>query len=290
MKRIINCLLVLLFLLSLASCKSGDTAAIAKSFATQREGGTTLVREMPSPQDYDLDGPPDGAQEVTYTSGDYQLKAWITTPPTDGKKHPAVVYAHGGFAFGLQDWLDIQPYIDAGYQVMVPMRRGENGNPGSFEFFFGEVDDTIAAGNYFSKQPYVDTERLFLSGHSTGGTLAMLAAMLPSPYQAVASFEGAPDIKSFIGINLSKYVPFKKEQREYDIRSAIKQVSSLDKPLYIYLPSDNAAIGRENRDIAKRAQALGKTCELNVIKGDHITMLQGCMVASIEVFDSFGQK
>jgi dipeptidyl aminopeptidase/acylaminoacyl peptidase len=43
---------------------------------------------------------------------------------------------------------------------MTPTLRGENGNPGNFECFYGEVDDVIAAGRYLATLPYVDPKHI----------------------------------------------------------------------------------------------------------------------------------
>jgi len=62
---------------------------------------------------------------------------------------------------------------------MVPVLRGENGQPGNFTFFYDEVDDVLAAAEALAQRTYVDANRMFISGHSAGGTLTMLAAMTP---------------------------------------------------------------------------------------------------------------
>ena len=38
-----------------------------------------------------------------------------------------------------------QPYRDAGYIVMIPILRGENGQPGFYTMFYDEVDDVLGA-------------------------------------------------------------------------------------------------------------------------------------------------
>jgi hypothetical protein len=61
---------------------------------------SNLVHVGPSPQPYDFARPPGGARTHPFTSGStsYPLKlfGWVTNDPGDGKKHPAVVYVHGG--------------------------------------------------------------------------------------------------------------------------------------------------------------------------------------------------
>ena len=50
------------------------------------------------------------------------------------------------------------------------------GNPGSRECFYGEVDDVIAAARHLAARPDVDPQRVYVGGHSTGGTMALLVA------------------------------------------------------------------------------------------------------------------
>ena len=70
--------------------------------------------------------PPAGVTEITYSSGNLGLKAWVNQPEADNARRPAVLFLHGGFAFDLEDWEMAQPFRDAGFVVMTPMLRGEN--------------------------------------------------------------------------------------------------------------------------------------------------------------------
>ena len=71
---------------------------------------------------------------------------------------------------------------------MFPSLRGGNDNPGTKEGFLGEVNDVLAATDFLAKQPYVDPARIYLGGHSTGGTLALLVGECSDRSRAVFSF------------------------------------------------------------------------------------------------------
>lgn len=182
---------VLLVLLSVAGCGSGtsDLAAARKGFLTN------LRVRGPAPQPYEKSEPPIGIDEVEFPSGDLTLKGWLSAPVNDDQKRPAVVFLHGGWAFGAEDWQDAQPFVDAGFVLFMPMLRGENGNPGDYESFLGEVDDAIAAGKFVAALPHVDSANVFVVGHSVGGVLTCLASMLPSPYKAAGAFDGYVDME-----------------------------------------------------------------------------------------------
>ena len=67
-------------------------------------------------------------------------------------------------------------FRQAGIMMMFPSLRGGNENSGPKEGFLGEVDDILAAADFLAKQEYVDPQRIYLGGHSTGGTLVLLTA------------------------------------------------------------------------------------------------------------------
>ncbi|MCC6463857.1 MAG: prolyl oligopeptidase family serine peptidase [Planctomycetes bacterium] len=121
----------------------------------------------------------------------------MTPDPKDGKKHPAILWITGGDCNSIGDiWTDEDPlneqnasaYRKAGIVMMVPSFRGGNTNPGKREGFLGEVDDVIAAHAYLASLPYVNPTHIYLGGHSTGGTLALLVAESTDMFRAIFSF------------------------------------------------------------------------------------------------------
>ncbi|QTA90900.1 alpha/beta hydrolase family protein [Desulfonema magnum] len=193
---------------------------------------------------YKADGPVrkvnrKGVRTIKYTSGNNKLSAYLYIPPeTDKKKLPAIVWAHGGFG-GIGPSLfeeqspsndqSVMQFVDAGMVVMTPSWRGENDNPGKFELFYGEVNDLLSAAGYLKTIDIVDQSRIYLGGHSTGGTLALLVAVAPNNLRAIFSFGGAPDILSVVS-NGEGYgnTPFNyKNKKESYLRSAINYVSDI---------------------------------------------------------------
>src|SRR5262245_30316614 len=71
-------------------------------------------------------------KNVHYTSPAGKLVAYLTPDPGDGKKHPAIHWAHGGFGgIGSSNWHpagNTAPFRNAGFIVMCPAWRGENEN------------------------------------------------------------------------------------------------------------------------------------------------------------------
>src|SRR5262245_5594044 len=95
---------------------------------------TRLAKKGLSPQPWSPLKVPASVTEIGYKSGDLSLKAWINRPADEKRKYPAVLFLHGGFAFAMDDWEQTKPYRDAGFVVLAPMLRGENGQPGSWSY------------------------------------------------------------------------------------------------------------------------------------------------------------
>jgi dipeptidyl aminopeptidase/acylaminoacyl peptidase len=134
---------------------------------------------------------------VRFPSPVGDLVAYVTPLPDDAKRRPALVWVPGGFSNGIGDMWSPEPpendqsaraFREAGIVLMIPSRRGGNDNPSFREGFFGEVDDVIAAGEWLGKLPYVDPARVYLGGHSTGGTVALLVAESTQLFRAVFAF------------------------------------------------------------------------------------------------------
>jgi formylglycine-generating enzyme required for sulfatase activity/dienelactone hydrolase len=248
---------------------------------------TKLIHRGPSPQEQPMPSPAAGVNVVEYMSGGLRLKAWLNRLSDEPSKHPAVLCLHGGFAFGAGDWEQSKPYRDAGFVVMMPILRGENGQPGAFSYFYDEVDDVLAAADYLAKQPYVDSKRVFLAGHSVGGTMTLLTAMASKLFRAAASFDGAPYWAVFTD---DWGLPFdKSDPREIYLRSPLPYTSSLKCPLRIYLhDAERDLLGDYFTLLTRRMVAMAKNRGMDVdwvaVEGDHMSHVPAAMRQSIGFF------
>ena len=268
-------------LLTLIEAVTADAATLSEA---RRAYSTHLIVSAKAPQEYLRSAVPSGAQEVVYMSGALRLKGWLSTA-RPGKSAPAVVFLHGGFAMDDGDWAVAQELVKQGYIVFMPQLRAENGNAGNFEMFGGEVDDAIAAGVYLQGVPGVDPKRVYIMGHSVGGSLAILAAQMPSPYKASASLSGFARLTEWID-HFPRIVPFDlKDANERAIRDPYLYVSSVRVPLFMFTEEANSYAAEANRIFC---QAVAKTsdCRHAVIKGDHQTMIQPAIRATIAQFRS----
>ncbi|WP_163995498.1 alpha/beta hydrolase family protein [Pyxidicoccus caerfyrddinensis] len=269
-------------------CRSAPATEVVNEDYVQARGGfkTKLLRRGPSPQEGEAGLKPQGTTVVTYRSGDLDLTAFVSPVPQDGKKHPAVLFLHGGFAFGAEDWEMSSPLREAGFVVMMPLLRGENGQPGTFTFFYDEVDDVLAAATALARLPGVDASRIYVSGHSVGGTLALLAAQTSRTFRAATSLSGSPDQKGFI-VGREDIVPFAvTNAREITMRSPGAFATSFKCPTRLFFGSEEPYFSAESLKTAERARKAGLDVQAHTVPGDHFSAVPEALQQSIAFFRS----
>lgn len=276
------------------ACRSSDPPAASvqrptgdADYAIARSHFRThLTKRAPAPQRWEPADLPDDARGLGFASGDLQLTAWIsrdTAAPATAPR-PAVLFLHGGFAFDLGDWQMTQPFRDAGFVVMTPMLRGENGQPGSFSAFYDEVDDVLAAADALARQPGVDPTHLYVAGHSVGGTLTMLAALASPRFRAAASLSGAPSQLSWIA-GQRRIAPYDiANHDELRMRSPILFATSFKCPTRLFWGDQETFFDRATRDTARLARAAGLDVEAVPVEGDHMGMVKPAIAAAIVFF------
>lgn len=165
----------------------------------------------------------------------HSLAAFVTPDPGDGRKHVALLWLTGGDTNSLDDfWTDgaTGALRDAGLVVMFPTLRGGNSNPGGREYLYGEVDDVVAAAEHLARLPYVDASHLYLAGHSTGGTLALLTAEASGRFAGVVAFGPVAWAGRYhpgvIPVDFDAYGP-----QEERLRSPLLWLSGLASPAWV---------------------------------------------------------
>jgi dipeptidyl aminopeptidase/acylaminoacyl peptidase len=233
----------LVLLLALPGCsfrkpltaRSQTLADARKGFTTRPTGQRSGVPVEPPP--------PNTVRYVTYRSPAGELAAYLSPEPHDGKRHPAIVWITGGDCNSIGDVWTPEPGNDqtagifrsVGIVTMYPSLRGGNQNPGVKEGFYGEVDDVIAAAKAVRTLPSVDPQRVYLGGHSTGGTLALLVAEMTGDFRGVFAFGPAEDVSGYD----KEYLPFDTSNpREVELRSPGYWLSSIRSPVWIIEGTD----------------------------------------------------
>lgn len=213
-----------------------------QSLSEARKGFQTKLLRRESANEPVPEPPSDVFRVVRYDSAVGPLAAYLSPNPADGKKHPAIVWITGGDCNTIGEvWTEAPAsndqtaaaYRQAGIVMMFPSLRGGNENPGVREGFFGEVDDVIAAADFLAKQEYVDPARIYLGGHSTGGTLVLLVAECTDRFRAIFSFGPADDIAGYG----SEMLPFSLSYaniRESELRSPGRWLASIKSPTFVF--------------------------------------------------------
>ena len=186
--------------------------------------------------------PPTGVLDlVAYPGPLGPMAAYITPPPGDGKRHPAIIWLVGGTSnsIGSTFWQPAPADNDqsasafraARIVTMYPSLRGGNSNPGYREWLLGEVDDVIAAARALATLDYVDPHRIYLGGHSTGGTLALLVAESSNQFRAVYAFGPVGDTLGYG----KETLPFDSSNpREAELRSPVLWLDSIRVPTSVF--------------------------------------------------------
>jgi dienelactone hydrolase len=263
--------------------QNGDYAETRRGFHTK------LRKKGPAPhQDCGPTTPPLNVRQVQFTSGQLRLKAWVNSPHgADGHKSAAVLFLHGGFCFDFSDWQVTQAFRDAGFIVMMPSLRGEDGQPGDFTMFYDEVDDVINAAEYLRAQPYVDPGHLYIAGHSTGGTLTMLASLAYPHFRAAASFSGSPDAVGYTrhAVAIGADVPFDyRDPMELQLRSARVYAASFKCPVRIYYGAEENHFALSSQPTAELAREHGLDVQAIAVDGGHNSAVEAEIHMAIDFF------
>jgi dipeptidyl aminopeptidase/acylaminoacyl peptidase len=248
---------------------------------------TDLLNKGPAPDNYEPLVAPPGAEQIFYKTGyggELELVAWVSRYDRKVKSRPAVLFLHGGNAMGQGHWLLMKPYIDAGYVVMIPSLRGENGQKGSFSGFYDEVFDVLAASDRLRHLPGVDPHRLFIAGHSIGGTLAMLASMSTRRFRAAAPISGDSDAFAFFD-RYPQDIRFNdRNPQEFEMRSAVCYAHSFKCPVKLMHGMEETHFVTRVDLLVKRARAGGVKIDVAMLPGGHFTALPAEIEQSIQFF------
>ena len=147
------------------------------------------------------------AQPFTFKTRDgLSEQGYVTYPPgkDNAKNLPMVVYVHGG-PYGIRDWWEYDPYVQAmatrGYAVLQVNYRGSGGYGFDFEKagwlqWGGRMqDDVTDATRWAIAQGIADPQRVCIYGGSYGGYAALEGAVsAPDLYKCAIGYVGVYDL------------------------------------------------------------------------------------------------
>lgn len=127
------------------------------------------------------------ASKVYFKSGEETIEG-ILIRPNNNDNTPAVVFQQGsgnhsfdGYeneAWGPHKFYIEDVLLEQGYAILYCNKRGLGKSTGNWKKsnFYGRAEDAYAAITYLKTLPFIDSERIGISGHSQGGWIAQIVA------------------------------------------------------------------------------------------------------------------
>lgn len=211
-----------------------ELAEARRTFRTQLTEELRETRPLRPP-------PPDRFELLRYAAPSGRNWAYLSVHAPAQEPRPAIVWLTGGFPparGGVYVWApgptendqSASAYRAEGVVMFVPTVRGTANNPGVQEAFLGEVDDVIAAARHLRSLEGVDPERIYLGGHSSGATLALLVAESTDLFRGVVAFGPVGRVTDFGG----RTWPFDAtDPEEVRLRSPLEFLGSIRTPTLV---------------------------------------------------------
>ena len=164
---------------------------------TTSEPATTLASELVTPE------------KVSWTNEGQTINGYLFRPKNlrAGERVPLIMLVHGGPTGQFSDNYQLQQqfFASRGYAVLTPNVRGSSGYGKKFEdannrdWGHGDLRDVIAGVEMMKKEPYINPDRVGITGVSYGGMLTMYAVGFAPPnfFQAAISGSGYGDVTEF---------------------------------------------------------------------------------------------
>ncbi len=195
-------------------------------------------------------------EKVTYPSTDgLTIQAYLYRPVgiSPGKRVPGVMWIHGGPTSQFDDQFrrhqQVHYFVQRGYAVLLPNIRGSSGYGLEFEDLNNEcwghcdLEDVVAGVDYLESLPFVDADKIGVTGTSYGGMMTMFAvAFAPDVFQAAISLSGYGDMTDFHStvhelqhIKLVEYElgPYPENEAVYRRSSPILKAHQVTTPTFV---------------------------------------------------------
>ncbi|MEM1142575.1 MAG: S9 family peptidase [Pseudomonadota bacterium] len=185
---------------------------------------------------------------VESSAGGEKIQAWVVYPPEfdPSKSYPLILEIHGGphTNYGGRFSAEIQLYAAAGYVVVYANPRGSTSYGERFanlihhNYPSQDYDDLMAVVDDVSSAPYIDGQRLFVTGGSGGGVLTawivgktrrFSAAVVAKPVINWASFVLTADNSPYFSRYWFAEMPWE-DYESYWKRSPLSLVGEVETP------------------------------------------------------------
>jgi dipeptidyl aminopeptidase/acylaminoacyl peptidase len=152
--------------------------------------------------------------------------------------------------------------------------------------FYDEVHDVLAAADALVREPDVDSRRIYLAGHSSGASLALLTALTSRRFRAVASFSGSPDFARLAALpGMADFAPFALDDpAEIRMRSSMEFAAAFSCPVRLFWGDDEPGVAEDNVGTIQRGRAAGRDIDSIVVHGGHESMIGPATARAIAFF------
>ncbi len=138
-----------------------------------------------------------------------EIQGWLVTPPDfkKSKKYPAILEIHGGpvAQYGFSYFHEMQYLASRGYVVLYTNPRGGAGRGETWVETivgdWGSLDyiDCMAAADYLESLPYVDKNRMGVTGGSYGGYMTNWIIGHTNRFKAAVTQRSVVNLRSMFG-------------------------------------------------------------------------------------------
>jgi len=208
-----------------------------------------------------------------------RLKVFMAKPEASAPL-PTVLVNHGGGGMEtLYEEMCIE-LAEIGYAAAAMTFRGYPGSEGRQEYGKGEIDDVLNLVAYLRSQDFVDGGRIGMFGYSRGALNTLLACERGSDFSAVVLWAVPVDMVAHHALN-----PFIEDliggsphelPQEYQIRSAINFVPSIDCPILIVHGEEDEVIPVKHAYmLASELERNNKDFQMKIYPGEgHVFTLE----------------
>ncbi|MDP3058982.1 MAG: S9 family peptidase, partial [bacterium] len=152
------------------------------------------------------------AEEFWYKATDgWDIQGWLIKPVgcEEGKKYPLVLHIHGGphTQYGVSFFFEMQLMAANGYGVLFTNPRGSTGYGQKFvdavrgDYGGKDYEDLMSAVDYTCRLPWVDAERLGVTGGSYGGFMTNWIVTHTNRFKGAVTLRSISNWTSFSGVS-----------------------------------------------------------------------------------------
>jgi dienelactone hydrolase len=153
----------------------------------------------------------------------------------EGDRPEHIPYIKAGFAVVAYD-IDDEPKDDSDESTIEAARAFKSSNAGL-------INQKIALDYALAKFPIINSEQIFVVGHSSAATHALLVAANEPRIKGVIAYSPATDIEKFIGEGLVVFDDYISGfQRFISQSSPINNVSKINIPAFIFHAEDDSTV------------------------------------------------